>query len=209
MSGEKDLLVLVADKSIEMTIDTLLNKRKKAIGIREIIFEIKRHPQHDSGVFRHGLELISTLKKQYEKFLLIFDYKGCGAQEDPSAIRNRLLENGKRYGFSDNDLEIIIINPELETWIWKSYTKLAGLVGKSKRDIEQFLRDVLKNDQGKPAEPQEAFEKLLSKFGKQKSASNFSWLAEKIGLRGCQDQSFQQLLECLRKWFSNGNLKNN
>ena len=47
--GQKDLIVLVADRHQERTISTLLTKRPQSLGIREvpIDLDIRRHPEHD------------------------------------------------------------------------------------------------------------------------------------------------------------------
>ena len=197
----KNLLILCADPSIKVTVETLLAKRKKSLNISDISYELKVHDDRDTGVLNEGLELTRKYRNQFHKFILIFDYDGCGSSESPEEIRERLLNQGRSLGFSEDNLELIIINPELEIWVWKNIIHLAKMVGWT----ESQLRDWLKSNYGienkKPEKPQAVYRKLLWHRQKPKSADNFRYLAEKISLRNCQEQGFKLFSETLRKWF--------
>lgn len=46
----KDLVVLVADVQQEKTLETFLRERHRSLRMREVAFDIYRHPRHDAGV---------------------------------------------------------------------------------------------------------------------------------------------------------------
>lgn len=78
----RDLLVYVADADIEGFMRAVLT-RHQALKIRKINFEIKRHPQRDSGMIQSGPELTRMQKANYAKALLIWDHHGSGATNTP------------------------------------------------------------------------------------------------------------------------------
>ena len=196
----KDLFILTADKSIKLTLEILLTRRRESLRIRKLSFDIAEHPNRDPGVKNTGLEFIRALRGRYSKFILIFDYRGCGSSESPESIRKNLLREAKRANMSDN-LEVIIINPELEIWVWKSVIHLARIINWEESQIREWLNSNYQLEQGKPKEPKQAFESLLYKTNKKKSSSYFAELAEQVSLENCQNQAFNLLVETLRRWF--------
>lgn len=60
----KDLVILVADKDMEMTMRGLL-PRPQSLGIRAIQYDLYTHPQHDPGVRTHAAEFLRPYQKMY------------------------------------------------------------------------------------------------------------------------------------------------
>jgi hypothetical protein len=58
----RDLFVLTADADMQVVFRALL-ARPSDLQIRPISFEVDRHPNRDSGVFRNGPELIRAKPK--------------------------------------------------------------------------------------------------------------------------------------------------
>lgn len=198
----KDLFLLVADIDMEKALDTLIKRRTQSLGIKNISFDIKRHPEHDSGIYNYGVEFIRTFQKDYQKFILLFDYDGCGSASSPEQIRTELLQEAAACGFQSNSVEVIVINPELELWAWKSKYHIGQMIGWKTSQINSWLQNnnipIVK---GKPKRPKEAYEGLLHRALVANSSSNFAKLASKIGLKNCNDLAFQLLIETLRRWF--------
>jgi len=80
----KDLLLYVADADAQAFMNSLLNK-PQALGIRQITFDIERHPQRDSGMVQSGAELTRMKKGKYLKALLTWDHHGSGRDHKQSA----------------------------------------------------------------------------------------------------------------------------
>jgi len=204
----KDLFVLVADIDIERTIKTLLQYRRPSLDIKDLSFDLERYSDRDSGLRDHGLEFIRNYQRDYKKFILVFDYEGCGADDPPETIRKNLLQAARKYGFNSEQIEIIIIKPEFEIWVWKSRHHLGNLVDWNEERVNVWLWQNFKlRKDCKPEHPKEIYNKLLSDRKKPISSENFEILAKKTGLKNCQDPAFQLLVETLRKWFPKENNK--
>ncbi|MEJ5295819.1 MAG: hypothetical protein WHT28_11335 [Fimbriimonadales bacterium] len=76
---KKDLVILVADRDMEQTLLGLLS-RPKALGIREVSYDIFAHPGRDPGVFLQGAEFLRPFTDQYDFALVLFDREGCGVR---------------------------------------------------------------------------------------------------------------------------------
>ena len=75
----KDLVVVVADKSMQQTLEGLL-ARSQALGVRQIEMDIYSHPQHDPACAQRGVEFMSDYSEQYHYGLLVFDHEGSGRE---------------------------------------------------------------------------------------------------------------------------------
>ena len=60
-SEERDLLVLAADRNMEAAVRAVLG-RPQALRIRPLDFQVRRHPQHDSGCLLHGASYVNAFR---------------------------------------------------------------------------------------------------------------------------------------------------
>ncbi len=205
--NEQDLVILAADSNIEQALVGLF-RRPKALGIRPIDEEIYVHPQHDPGCALNGVEFLSRYSEQYRHGLLIFDHEGSGMeQKQPQEVQqelNREFENsawGKRAS-------TIVLDPELESWVWSSSPHVDAVVGwKDRRPpLRRWLisQGYLQERATKPERPKEALQAALRTVRKPRSASLYRQLAEKVSLRRCNDPSFLELKRVLTAWFPAG-----
>lgn len=100
----------------------------------------------------------------------------------------------------------IVIEPELEAWVWSISKQVDEKLGWSNRSPK--LREWLQRetafwpaDQAKPARPKEAMEKALREVRKPRSSSIFEDLAKSVSLKGCSDPAFAKLTGKLVEWF--------
>ena len=201
-----DLIILVADKSMEAALEGALS-REKALGIRSVSYEIKRHAEKDCGCLTNGIEFLSIFARQYQHALLIFDYEGCGAEMTPiNELESELRDDLGRRGWADR-AEVIIINPELEIWVWSNspwVDEIMGWKGRAPK-LRQWLRqkypDYWPELNAKPLRPKEALEASLREVRKVPSASLFKRLAEKVSFDNCTDPAFGKFKTTLRHWF--------
>ncbi|GIX48302.1 MAG: hypothetical protein KatS3mg131_2513 [Candidatus Tectimicrobiota bacterium] len=115
-----ELVGLVADKDIEAALDALLGRRYRALGIREIAYQLYRHPQHDPGCLHTGAELLAGLigAAQDARGLLVFDHAFDGNPHDTAAATEAAVrEELKKKGLAGR-AEVVVIEPEIETWIF-------------------------------------------------------------------------------------------
>ena len=201
-----DLIVLVADKSMEAAIEGAL-LRQKALGIRSISYEIKRHSEKDCGCRTNGVEFLSIFAKQYEHALLIFDYEGCGAEGTSiDKLESELRNDLEHHGWAGRG-DVLIINPELEIWVWSDSPWVDEILGWKGRvpKLRQWLQQkhpvYWPELRTKPLRPKEAFQASLREVKKVPSASLFKHLAESVSFNSCTDPAFGKFRALLKQWF--------
>src|SRR5690349_1171431 len=90
----KDLFVLTADSDSQALIRSIL-VRYKALGIRQISFDVSRHSGRDPGMVKDGPELARMLvnKTKYERLILVWDHHGSGWESrSPGDAARRIQE---------------------------------------------------------------------------------------------------------------------
>lgn len=203
MTHQGDLVVLAADKDIEQTLIGLLD-RPQTPGIRAIDRDLFVHPQHDNGCRARGADFLRPLCRSYAHALVVFDLHGCGHEangriEVESEVETELSING--WG---NRAEVVVIDPELEAWVWSDSAHVSRILGfGSNVSLKQWLIEqrFLQQGQGKPENPKDAFEAALRQSRIRKSPVIFQELASRVGLTRCTNPSFRKLLATLRTWF--------
>jgi hypothetical protein len=68
-----DLVVLVADKDMEQVVATLLGRRARALGIREIGCDVFVHPRRDPGCRTEAVGFLRTFRASHDHALVLFD----------------------------------------------------------------------------------------------------------------------------------------
>lgn len=200
----KDLVVLAADGQIEFAVKGLL-KRNQSIGFRDITFDVFVHPERDPGCLLRCHDFLRPFCRQYEHALVMFDREGCGKQESSREsleieIEKRLSESG----WKDRAI-VIILDPELEIWVWSDSPEVAsvlGWVGKSP-PLSLWLKETgyLGERQLKPDRPKEAMEEALRIANKRRSSSIYLELARRVSVDRCLDPSFLKLKSFLQKCY--------
>lgn len=200
----RDLIVLVADKTMEMAILGIL-ERYHSLTIRKISPEVIRHPQHDPGCATYGVGFLSHFADQYHHALLIFDHEGSGREKTDRCALQQELNRAFYESLWNGRARAIVISPELETWIWSDSPHVDATIRWRNQPVP--LRDWLL-EQGwlrkgaiKPERPKEAFEAALRHARTPRSASLYRQIAEKVSLSHCQDPAFLDLTATLREWF--------
>ena len=205
MRDQLDLVVLVADADAEWTLRTLLEKRTISLQIRPIRFTIIRHPDRDAGTFLRGHELVRPYLRRTEHALIVLDREGSGrehlsAQSLERQLEDRLRKNGWIDPQGRSRAAAIVLDPELEVWVWSSSPHVADILGLDLTDLHEILSDFSTPPNGKPERPKEAMLAALRRGGRPHSASIFQELAEKVSLRS-QERAFSKLRDTLQAWF--------
>ena len=98
----------------------------------------------------------------------------------------------------------IVIDPELETWIWGSDNALqAALDWPLLQSIRAWLtqQSYAVGSNGKPDQPKAAFGALVPVQELPRSSAPYESITLKISLESCQDEVFQRLKHTSRRWF--------
>jgi hypothetical protein len=176
----KDLVCLVADKSIEATVRELL-ARPQALGIREVTHDLFVHPRRDPGCFHEAHDFLRPLAGSYHHALVIFDraWEGAPAQQGTTLelpVRDRLQQLGTA-GWA----EVVVIDPELEVWVWSDSPHVDEQLGWDGHvpPLREWLRaqTLWPEDQQKPPDPKLAVERALRVVRLPRSSSVYAGLA--------------------------------
>jgi hypothetical protein len=199
----KDLVVLAADRSIEVTIRGLLD-RPKAIGIHPVEFDIYTHPRRDPGCYRQAHELLGPLLDQYKHALVVFDRVGSGSSDMAIDMEGRARALLAGSGWRDR-AAVVVIDPELEVWVWSDSPKVDEALHWAGRKpaLRQWIRErgLWPPGQPKPGNPKRAVEAALWEVHIPASSSIFLALARTVSVERCVDPAFGRLRDRLGSWF--------
>ena len=181
-----------------------LLENPKKLGIRPIKYAISRHFQRDPGCRTDAPRFLRNSIHEYLYALVVFDRDGCGDNSPCDEIQ-RTVEHDLAINGWDNRSRVIVIDPELETWIWNGSNQVAKELGwpGSYPDLKSWLveKRLWPSDSIKPRDPKKALRAVLRKRKRSVSAALFGRLARSITIRQCQDPAFNELKAILRTWF--------
>ena len=206
-----DLVCVVADSNMEAALSGLLN-RPKALGIRPITAEIPVHEQRDPGCFHRPTEILERYRESARHALIILDHAWEGVPAKTGAELESLLEERLAYEGMAGWAVPIVIDPELEAWVFSSSPHVDQVLGW--RDRNPALRTALgqqglwESEEPKPADPKRALEWALRVARKPRNSAIYRELARRVSTTRCQDRAFQRLRGLLQDWFppsSSGN----
>jgi hypothetical protein len=200
-----DLVVLVPDRNIEYTIKGIL-KRTQSLRIRSVKFEVNVHPTHDPGCFNDGPDFLRFAVNQARYALIALDYEGSGQEHNMSReeMEDDLEKRLADTGWSGRSA-VVVIEPELENWVWSDSPHVDTALGWTGREppLRKWLMQHahLKKAEVKPSRPKETLQTALRIAGKSRTSKLYATLAEQVGLDSCVDPAFLKLKAILQKWF--------
>ena len=198
----RDLIVLTADTQQKNTIQTLLKERRQSLGLRQITFDIFRHHNSDPGVYREAGAFLRPFSRQYHYALVLLDVAWSGSPNDATAIQQKVQADLDRCGWR-NQSAVIVLNPELEIWIWVDSPHVPAELSMTWEQIREVAEreGYWTPNAAKPSQPKELLEDVLYRTRKRRSSALFMNLARRVSLATCQDAAFVRLRETLRSWF--------
>lgn len=195
--------MVTADGDAAGTIRTLL-QRHQALSIREVTAQVDRYVGRDSGCYRRAHDYLRPFIRQFDYALVVFDRHGCGNEgQPPVALEEEVEERLRRNGWVDRSAAIVL-DPELEAWVWSDSPHVDVALGWTQRPpaLRSWLAEqgFLEQNQVKPDRPKEAVEAVLRFVGKPRSSAIYHDLAVNISLRRCSDPAFLKLRTALQRW---------
>lgn len=203
-SRQTDLVVLVADVQQEKTLETLLTHRQESLGIRQITFEIYRHPRKDAGVYHEADDFLAPYISSHDFALVVLDSAWDGVPVGGTDhLQFELLQRMAIKGWAEDRCQIIVIVPELEAWVWAISDMVPKVLRTTWEDIRTLANQMHCWDEShlKPDRPKELLESLLRQQKRPRSSALFQELAQKVSLNRCEDPAFVLLRETLQRWF--------
>ena len=199
----KDLVVLTADADMLATIDTLL-RRSESLGIRDVSFDVERHLLRDAGCRAHASSWLRAHIRNYQYAIVMFDHHGCGSQKPRASIQEDVEQDLSRNGWPDRS-KAIVVEPELEAWVWNSSQGTAEALGWANyAGLRSWLnkRRLWPAADIKPPDPKEALKRVMEDRKLPRSSTLFEDMASHVQMDGCQDAAFLELKTTLQNWFS-------
>ena len=206
--SRQDLLVLVADADIEQAVLGLMT-RTESMGIRPCTYEIRRHPGRDPGCRVGAAQFLRPFSRRFRYALVVFDRHGCGDPGSRESIQRRVEDDLRANGWA-NRSKALVIDPELEVWLWSQSAHVAEALGwrRNYAGLRQFLKsqDLWPDESTKPIQPKKAMWEAMKaapmKKKARRSAAKFQKLASQVDFAGCVDPAFAELTGTLRRWFA-------
>lgn len=199
-----DLVVVVADGGIEQAIRGMLT-RPQALGIRPLNgVEFPKLKEQDGGTYARGHELAALYRDTHEHALIVFDLDWEGRPSNDPAVLEATVEGALAAEWGPRG-RCVVINPELEVWVWSDSPHVATSLGwGGMPELKQWLgtKGLWNAADLKPADPKKAYLAAIEAKRVQKSNANFHSLAETVSFTRCQDRSFRRLRDILRTWFA-------
>lgn len=206
-ANRKKLVVLVADLDAANAIAGIL-ERWRALGIREVgasEYDIFRHPQRDAGCRGEAAAFLEGFLKTHQYALVVFDRHGCGWDDRPPLKVEGAVEEALAKAGWKGRCAAILLDPELEAWIWSDSPHVDDELGW--KDRQPPLREWLSaevgllGNTGKPSDPKKAMIEAMRLARKPLSSRIFSNLAGQVSLQRCNDRAFLRLKAVLGSWF--------
>lgn len=204
----KDLLLLVADADMLAFLGAIL-KRREALQIRPITYDIRRHPARDSGMIQSGAELVRMEKGRFRKAILLWDHHGSGLENKHAAAQaGELIQNKlDSYTWTDNSFAAAI-DPELELWLWYSESSIRNCWNLTEQQLTQWVTEGAislkgRHENAKETAPKELFEFIIKKKVKRTiSPRDFELMGASASITALMHcEAFQAIIETLRRWF--------
>lgn len=200
----KDLIALTADGQQEKTLETLLCERRQALRIREVRFDIFRHPRSDPGVYREAHNFLRPYRQAYAYALVLLDRQWSGSPGNGDTLRVQIGQRLEQSGWSPDQYVVVVADPELEAWVWVE----SQVVAEELRLDWAAIRTLGKErgfwpaDAPKPIRPKELLEAILIRQRRPRSAAIFQAIARRVSLEHCTDPSFILMREKFQHWFA-------
>ncbi|MFM8900826.1 MAG: methylation-associated defense system protein MAD4 [Burkholderiales bacterium] len=198
----KDLIVLAADKSTQITLQAALI-RYQSLSIKPISCDFRVHPGKDGGARTSGPELLAAEHRRFSHGLLVFDLEGSGATTGDPLLLESELDAKLRTVWGDR-AKCVVVAPEVDIWLWGNDSLLGEVF---RWPLAVPIRDWLVSSgfefdsRGKPKRPKEALEHMVRIHRQPRSSALYGIVASKISLKHCTDEAFIRLRNQLQAWF--------
>ncbi|MDP2785607.1 MAG: hypothetical protein Q8O38_13590 [Sulfurimicrobium sp.] len=200
----QDLIVLVADKNMEFAVKGILS-RFQSVQMREVSPVFHVHPEHDPGCLLRGHAFLKLFVNRFAHALILLDREGSGQERTVREVLEAEIEARLSQSGWGNRAAAIVIDPELEMWVWSDSPQIDSVLGWENKNpaLRHWLQHngLLQVGQVKPGRPKEALERALRTARKPRSSSLYLQIAQKVNLVRCVDPSFVKLKAVLQEWF--------
>jgi hypothetical protein len=199
----KDLVVLAADKSLQLVLSSLL-ARPNDLALREISFDALVHPDRDPGVRLRSHHFLRGQLRNYQFAIAVCDRSGSGREELSRTELETRMEAALHANGWEGRASAVVIDPELEIWMWGDWPVTSrALRWTSAISLAQWLiqENLLVEGHSKPSDPKRTLECAAQCARKGWSSAIHQEIAGRAQCDGCTDPAFLKLRNTLTGWF--------
>jgi len=159
----------------------------------------------DPGTYTTGEKMLKPFQKLHHHAILMLDADWDGSP-GAETIRTDLTERILASGWAADAFKVIVIEPELEAWIWQRNQRVAKVLKfGSVAEMVKAVQDAnlaWPDEQAKPSRPKEALEAVATRRrGIGFSSAIHRSITATVSLTGCKDLAFLELRKTLQGWF--------
>jgi hypothetical protein len=205
----RPLYILVADLQCAATIRGLFGRDRfyDTLGCGPFEFnpdsDLGVEPTNDPGVWKKAHVILRPRQSTHEHAIVILDKQWEGSPP-LEIIEQDISQNVEATGWAAGDFEVVVIDPELENWIWQDNVNVEAAFGHTR---PPSLRERLNNaglwpsENRKPPDPKKAVETANQWYGFGPASPVFKEIASTVSVRRCMDQGFRKMRDALQEWF--------
>ena len=193
-----DLLLIVEGRRDEVVLRTIIGKRARDLGIKEVSLEFR----HRSGaVYTEGIEVAAIERRNFRKVILLWNHADSHYANKTPQYAQGLVQRELNKRMLKNCSKAIAVDPELEIWLCQDWSAVAKVLEVDECRIRQWLEE-WGREVGKL--PKESLEYLCKRARKRPNAELWGEIAFHADLKMWERKcpSFQWLCRQLRRWFS-------
>lgn len=206
----RDCIFLLADTNIQAAFEGFLSRAAfhQSLGCGPFDFDPRQDIKvaagdNDPGLYTRGHELLRPFQSSHRQAFMVLDAEWDGSP-GAEAIKQHLAAQIQATGWKEGTFRVIVIDPELENWIWQQNDHVAHGLGfdnanalTADADIQQAWPDC----SSKPTQPKKILEAVLKKKRIPRSSAIYKKITSQVSVRRCKDGAFHELVETLRIWF--------
>lgn len=206
----RDCVFLLADGTMEAMFQGFFSRDGcyHSLGTRAFNFDSREDivsGTNDPRTYSQAHELLRPHQRTHLHAVIVMDNEWSGSP-GVEHIRRDVRRNMMASGWDENAFEVIVIDPELENWIWQESPHLVDAFEyEGLQPLRNWLRDqdppMWLDGEAKPVRPKEAVEAVLRMTRVPRSAAIYRQISERVSTRRCTDPSFSLFCECMRRWF--------
>ncbi|MEG3759283.1 hypothetical protein V5096_15150 [Pseudoalteromonas carrageenovora] len=212
----RDIIFLVADGEMQATVEGFFDNEAfdQRLQCARFEFDTKqdliKHPRKDPGVYNEGHHFLKSYLEthRYAVLMVDFDFNDNLDVMDYERFCDDIKAKMRSVGWPDERFFVMAINPELEVLMWQSDTRRIEHIFDYKGQpggLRSWLQERNLWDEGlsKPQDPKAAIDKVRGQsWGRKKTHSQiFKRIAKEVSFRGCEDESFNGLLQQIQAWY--------
>jgi hypothetical protein len=206
----RDCFFLVADSNMRSAFEGFLTRDKfyLSLGCGPFDFDpaediLVAAGDNDPGIYTRGHEILRPIRATHKHAVAVLDAEWDGTP-GRQVITEQLSSRIESTGWSREGFQVLVIDPELENWIWQRNVNLAHCLRfKSLSNMmdEPDVQRYWPEKELKPRRPKEVLETLLKKQNIRRSSALYRQITSRVSVKDCQDSAFHLLRDTLRRWF--------